>query len=687
MSLREEILRLTNNGYNIFSYYLPNVDINKKKTFKSPFYDDKKPSCSIFKGRDGTWLFKDHGDGGFYSGDAFWFVATMFNYHPQKDFPKVLEQIAKDLRLPVTTSKNTSILEKNDTTPVKLSPPPLEPMTHKAPPYQATPKDFSEKEMRYWGKYGISPEVLKEFQVLSLLKYASLNSKGKPYEIYSSDAEPIYFYQFESACKIYRPHSPKMRFLQGGTKSPDFIFGLKQLPPKGFLLFITGGEKDVMSLYAHGFPAICFNSETSSIPEKAIESLSRRFRNIIILFDNDSTGKTASARESSRLSHHNVLSMELPFNKEEEGKDISDFFALGHTAQELNDLIQKRIKEKNTQQMTILDSCQIKSKMTLNTPSIIVSAYDNPLGVNENLFCIAGEAGTGKSHFISAIIAGAISETPLPMETTLGMTVLPNPAKKAVLHFDTEQSDWQLYKNIEKSLIRAGLPEIPNYYQAYCLTPQSRKDRLELIKASMEMAHLEHNGIHLIVIDGLADLIFSANDERESISLIEQINTLAGVYNTCIIGVLHYAPSTLKLRGHLGSEVSRKASGILAIEKDSSNPKLSIVKALKAREGSCYDIPLILFGWDNDANMHIFKGTKSQQAQEERKFKELSSIVRNILKNKTQLDFDTFLEKVGDAQNHTAPEVVKKDVQYLIEKQIIEVLQFDKQELVQLKTT
>lgn len=35
---------------------------------------------------------------------------------------------------------------------------------------------------------------------------------------------------------------------------------------KGDTLFITGGEKDVMSLAAHGFHAICFNSETVTVP-------------------------------------------------------------------------------------------------------------------------------------------------------------------------------------------------------------------------------------------------------------------------------------------------------------------------------------------------------------------------------------------------------------------------------------
>jgi|DEB0MinimDraft_6_1074348.scaffolds.fasta_scaffold136528_2 hypothetical protein len=37
-----------------------------KKSCKSPFRDDRKPSFSVFQGREGIWFFKDHatGDGG-----------------------------------------------------------------------------------------------------------------------------------------------------------------------------------------------------------------------------------------------------------------------------------------------------------------------------------------------------------------------------------------------------------------------------------------------------------------------------------------------------------------------------------------------------------------------------------------------------------------------------------------------
>ena len=70
--------------------------------------------------------------------------------------------------------------------------------------------------------------------------------------------------------------------------------------------------------------------------------------------------------------------------------------------------------------------------------------------------------------------------------------------------------------------------------------------------------------------------------------MIDELYRLAGIYNTCILCVLHFVPNGLKLRGHLGSELQRKAATILSIEKD-EEPTQSVVKALKVRDGSPLD--------------------------------------------------------------------------------------------------
>ena len=261
-----------------------------------------------------------------------------------------------------------------------------------------------------------------------------------------------------------------------------------------------------------------------------------------------------------------------------------------------------------------------------------------PLGTQDNLFCVTGGEGTGNSNYITAILAGTLGETMLPAERTLGLEVTANPKRLAVLHYDTEQSEAQLHKNLGKTLRRASLVAVPDFFHSLYLASLSRKDRLKLIRESMDLFHHRHGGIHLVVIDGIADLIRSANDETESIAIVDELYRLAGIYNTCIICVLHFVPNGIKLRGHIGSELQRKAAGILSIEKD-DDPEYSVVKALKVRDGSPLDVPIMLFGWDKQQDMHVYRGEKSKEDKERRKADELIAVVKEIFLHTAKLSY------------------------------------------------
>ncbi len=152
----------------------------------------------------------------------------------------------------------------------------------------------------------------------------------------------------------------------------------------------------------------------------------------------------------------------------------------------------------------------------------------------------------------------------------------------------------------------------------------------------------------MVVIDGIADLLNGVNDEESSVKLIEELFRMAAIYNTCIICVVHMAPSGMKLRGHLGSEVQRKAAGILLIEKD-NNANCSVVKALKVRDGSPLDVPLIQFGWSKEEGRHVFFGEKSKEESETRKLNELTEIAKDIFSNKTVLTYTEFTQAVMEA--------------------------------------
>ena len=671
MNIKEEILSRTNKGLEVFYFYMP-TDFVPKRNFRNPLYDDKRASCNIYlDSKSDCYRMKDFGNDA-YSGDCFWFAATMLGLDVRKDFVKVLETIVRDLQLNVHIERKGRYEQRTmvmkPPKPIIQQPPRETKLMEEKKWYKQIEQSFGTEELDYWSQYGIDIKTLQRFHVKTLTRYESISNQGKPFTLVSTLEEPIFAYCMGKFVKVYRPKS-KLRFLYGGEKVDDYVFGFQQLPSKGDMIFITGGEKDVLSLTAHGFNAICFNSESAQIPENIIEGLQLRFRHIIILYDSDETGIREAKRQTEALTQYKVLSLTLPLQGNKSEKDVSDYFALGNGSEDLKALLSDMFTQMYAQTMMILQSCEIDYDNPPDASKSVVAVNGVPLGTQDNLFCITGGEGTGKSNYIAAILAGTLGAERLDAEQTLGLEVTPNPKGLAVIHYDTEQSEAQLHKNLGKTLRRASLTSVPDFYHSLYLASLSRKDRLKLIRESMDLFHHKHGGIHLVVIDGIADLIRSANDETESIAIIDELYRLAGIYNTCIICVLHFVPNGIKLRGHIGSELQRKAAGILSIEKD-ENPEFSVVKALKVRDGSPLDVPMTLFGWDKALDMHVYRGEKSKEDKDKRKSNELHAVVRGAFRSVTHLSYQQLcdiLMRELDIKDRTA----KKYIAYMKEQGIL----------------
>ena len=672
MNIKEEILEHTNRGLEIFCFYMP-IDFVPKRNFRNPLYKDKRASCNIYLDtKSQCYRMKDFGNEA-YSGDCFWFAATMLGLDVRSDFKKVLLTIIQDLNLNITmdfkTEENRKTKSFKDIRLVSsTSTNAKEELSEKKKIFKLYEQPFRADEIAYWQRYGITDKVLQKYHVKSLFRYETISNQGNPFSLTSTKNEPIFCYVMGDFVKIYRPNS-KLRFLYGGDKSKDYIFGFEQLPSKGDILFITGGEKDVLSLSSHHFNAICFNSETASIPEPIIESLQLRFRHIILLYDTDETGLREAERQAKQLEPYHVFCLSLSLQGTKTEKDISDFFALGKTAKDLTSLLTDKLSSIYTHTIMMLQSCEIDYENPPDASKSIVAVNGVPLGTQDNLLCITGGEGTGKSNYVAAILTGTLGTERLPAERTLGLEITPNPNGLAVLHYDTEQSEAQLHKNLGKTLQRASLKNVPKFYHSLYLASLSRKDRLKLIRESMDLFYHKHGGIHLVVIDGIADLIRSANDETESIAIVDELYRLAGIYNTCIICVLHFVPNGIKLRGHIGSELQRKAAGILSIEKD-DNPEYSVVKALKVRDGSPLDVPMMLFGWDKAEDMHVYRGEKSKEDKEKRKTDELIAVVKEAFRNSFKLTYQELCEvlmRKMEIKDRTA----KKYIAYMKEQHIL----------------
>jgi len=663
---KDNVLRLTDKGLSVFRHYIA-IPFQIGKNFLNPLYNDKHASCNVyFDRRNNCYRMKDFGNDD-YSGDCFTLAGKLagLDCKTPRDFIQIMDKINEDLHLGLNNTIHTVRYEHTEKHE-KVNPPESFPIK-KARPYTIKQHHFTAMELLWWKQYGINEKTLSRYNVLSLERFESISKDDKMFYFLSSEHEPMFCYSGKHHIKIYRPKSD-IRFLHAGNIPDVYCFGLELLPAKGDLLFITGGEKDVLSLVAHGFNAISFNSETSNIPQDIIQKLSYRFKHIILLFDVDKTGLSSSEKQIQQLVPFGVKRLLLPLSGSKEEKDISDFFRIGNTANDLMKLFIDYLDTLYNETMSALKSCEVDFNNPPPIAKMIISVNEVPLGTQGNLLCITGGEGTGKSNYVAAIIAGAIRKQSSNIDL-LGLTIDENSKEKAVLFYDTEQSEVQLYKNINNLLRRAEVEKMPDYFRAYCLSGISREERLQAIIQSMDKYYYQYEGIQLVVIDGVADLIKCANDEAESIAIIEELYRLAGIYNTCIVTVLHFIPNGLKLRGHLGSELQRKAAAILSIEHD-NDPAISVVKALKVRDGSPLDVPLMLFSWDKEIGMHIYMGEKSTEAKEKRKENDLCSVAKEIFSRKRFLTYAELCELIQlslDVKERTA----KNYIRFMREKEII----------------
>ena len=358
----------------------------------------------------------------------------------------------------------------------------------------------------------------------------------------------------------------------------------------------------------------------------------------------------------------------MPLLGTKQEKDISDFFRLGHTSNDLKRLFHQLLENLYSQTFAMLKSCEIDFKNPPQTPLPLITIQEVTIGSAGNLLGITGNEGSGKSNFLGGIVAGAIANFEHDTDT-LGADVVSNTSNKALLYFDTEQSEDQLYRNLTYILKRAGRETPPHWFKAYCLTNLSRRERLQAILQSVDNFHHQYGGVHLVIIDGIGDLIGSLNDERESVQLVEELHRMAGIYQTCLLCVLHLVPNGIKLRGHLGSELQRKAAGILCIEKD-PDTDISCIRALKVRSGSPLDVPLIQFSWNKEKGYHTYLGEKTKDATFDRKRNDLRAFAEDVFGQK---DRYTYTELVDLMQNQLdiKERTAKSYIRFMKENEII----------------
>lgn len=279
----------------------------KKGLFRSPLRRDKQPTCSFYRNKSGTLIFKDFATGQHLN--IFDVVQSIFKC----DYFESLRIIANDFGI---VRDNT--LHKN---PGKINLNPIKIKDKEISKIQIEVQEFTDSELKWWGKYGISKDILKRFNVYSC-KHVFLND-----QLFAESQQhcPIFGYYGKKyqGLELWRCYFPKRTSFRFITNWPSKkIQGYDQLPKKGKLLIITKSMKDTMCLYSCGITACAPNSENLFISDVVLEDLKKRFKHIVVFYDNDRPGLINMAK--IRKEHPELIYTYIP-NKYG-SKDISDFY-------------------------------------------------------------------------------------------------------------------------------------------------------------------------------------------------------------------------------------------------------------------------------------------------------------------------------------------------------------------------
>lgn len=175
----------------------------------------------------------------------------------------------------------------------------------------------------YYNRYHISKSTLLRFDVYSA-KAIYINEEVVAK---STKTNPIFTYLFPSGnVKVYRPLSKDKSKKWSGNANMRDIAGIKQLPKRGRILFVTSSLKDVMMLYELGYNAIAFNGEgygvsgdTFEVMKETLSKLDKRFEHVIFYMDNDAPGIAFGTKL------HYVHKKKFIYNPEHKPKDLSDY--------------------------------------------------------------------------------------------------------------------------------------------------------------------------------------------------------------------------------------------------------------------------------------------------------------------------------------------------------------------------
>lgn len=286
----------------------------------SPFREDKSPGC-WFEYYKGSLRFIDFankrmvGNIRLVSFDCFNVVQVYYN------LPNLFQTL-KFIKQHLIDGKNLPKREVQEISKDKT--------TKKDVELYVRARNFDIRDKNYWSKYQISSQNLIEDRVFPITYIKMLNTKNGDVSFNTSDISYVYTDFLDRRKKVYRPKQKGSKRFVSNCKTDD-IGNINQLKPYGNQLVITKSYKDCRVLRNQGLNSVWFQNEGMRPSPKNLINLCKRFEEVIVFYDNDEAGITASDKISKEINimlPNKSRSLYLPVILQSEGiSDPSDLIA------------------------------------------------------------------------------------------------------------------------------------------------------------------------------------------------------------------------------------------------------------------------------------------------------------------------------------------------------------------------
>ena len=197
--------------------------------------------------------------------------------------------------------------------------------------------------------------------------------------------------------------------------------------------------------------------------------------------------------------------------------------------------------------------------------------FDVPCFYRGELVADCGKAKSGKTFFLSILMATCLTEKTLALERIVpedeadsADRASPAPPPLKVLWLDTEQSQQSTQEILKERIIPlAKVDSINDTFYAFNLRGLGFERRGKMVDVAIRAIRPD-----ICIIDGVKDLMTDINDAVQATLIMEKLMALAQELNCCIVCVLHQNKSEQdrNMRGSIGTELTNKAFEVFQCE-------------------------------------------------------------------------------------------------------------------------